>query len=87
LKEAMHELGHTFGLGHCADPACVMWFSNNPRGDRPQRGHLLPPLRGDAPLSAPSALKAHPRLHLASCLLQRGRRRVSLSGHASALMA
>ncbi len=28
LKEAMHELGHTFGLGHCADPRCVMWFSN-----------------------------------------------------------
>jgi archaemetzincin len=28
LKEAMHELGHTFGLGHCAHPACVMWFSN-----------------------------------------------------------
>jgi archaemetzincin len=28
LKEAMHELGHTFGLGHCADSGCVMWFSN-----------------------------------------------------------
>jgi archaemetzincin len=28
LKEAMHELGHTSGLGHCADPGCVMWFSN-----------------------------------------------------------
>ena len=28
LKEAMHELGHTFGLDHCADPRCVMWFSN-----------------------------------------------------------
>lgn len=31
LKEAMHELGHTFGLGHCADPGCVMWFSNTLR--------------------------------------------------------
>ncbi len=28
LKEAVHELGHTFSLGHCADPGCVMWFSN-----------------------------------------------------------
>jgi archaemetzincin len=28
LKEAMHELGHTFGLGHCTDPGCVMWFGN-----------------------------------------------------------
>lgn len=28
LKEAVHELGHTWGLGHCADPACVMHFSN-----------------------------------------------------------
>ena len=27
LKEAMHELGHTFGLGHC-DNNCVMRFSN-----------------------------------------------------------
>jgi archaemetzincin len=23
-KEAIHELGHTFGLQHCRDPACVM---------------------------------------------------------------
>ena len=27
LKEAVHELGHTFGLRHCPDPACVMHFS------------------------------------------------------------
>jgi archaemetzincin len=28
LKEAVHELGHTWGLGHCPDPRCVMHFSN-----------------------------------------------------------
>lgn len=27
-KEAVHELGHTYGLGHCRDPRCVMYFSN-----------------------------------------------------------
>ncbi|PYQ40255.1 MAG: hypothetical protein DMF77_18950, partial [Acidobacteria bacterium] len=26
--EAIHELGHTYGLGHCGDRRCVMWFSN-----------------------------------------------------------
>ncbi len=26
-KEAVHELGHTFGLRHCADPDCVMSYS------------------------------------------------------------
>ncbi len=29
LKEAVHELGHTFGLGHCPDRRCVMHFSNS----------------------------------------------------------
>jgi archaemetzincin len=27
--EAMHELGHTFGLGHCRYINCVMYFSNS----------------------------------------------------------
>jgi archaemetzincin len=26
--EAVHELGHSYGLGHCPRRDCVMWFSN-----------------------------------------------------------
>jgi archaemetzincin len=29
LKESVHELGHTYGLTHCSDPKCVMYFSNS----------------------------------------------------------
>ncbi len=29
LKEAVHELGHTYGLGHCPNLTCVMHFSNS----------------------------------------------------------
>ncbi len=29
VKEAVHELGHTRGLGHCTDSRCVMAFSNS----------------------------------------------------------
>jgi archaemetzincin len=28
-KEATHELGHLFYLGHCRNPNCVMYFSNS----------------------------------------------------------
>ncbi len=28
-KEAIHEIGHTYGLMHCPDEACVMHFSNS----------------------------------------------------------
>lgn len=27
LTEAVHELGHTYGLGHCNNSRCVMYFS------------------------------------------------------------
>src|SRR5262245_42427936 len=29
LKEAVHEIGHILGLGHCRDRFCVMRFSNS----------------------------------------------------------
>jgi len=29
LTEAVHELGHTFGLEHCGNTRCVMFFSNS----------------------------------------------------------
>jgi archaemetzincin len=27
-KEAIHELGHAYWLGHCSNPNCIMYFSN-----------------------------------------------------------
>jgi archaemetzincin len=29
IKEAVHEIGHLLGLKHCANPDCVMHFSNS----------------------------------------------------------
>jgi archaemetzincin len=29
LTEAVHEIGHLAGLGHCPEPTCVMHFSNS----------------------------------------------------------
>ena len=31
VKEAVHEIGHTFGLTHCSDSACPMSLSNTVR--------------------------------------------------------
>ncbi len=29
VKEAIHELGHTFNLRHCKDPACIMHYCHS----------------------------------------------------------
>lgn len=40
LKEALHELGHTRGLSHCAEATCVMHFSNT-LADTDRKGAAL----------------------------------------------
>jgi archaemetzincin len=42
VKEAVHELGHTYGLSHCHDPRCVMSFSNSLR-DVDRKSHTFCP--------------------------------------------
>jgi archaemetzincin len=31
VKEAIHEIGHTYGLSHCQNPHCIMYFSSTIR--------------------------------------------------------
>lgn len=40
LTEAVHELGHTYGLGHCKNPSCVMFFSNS-LADTDRKGYYF----------------------------------------------
>ncbi|MEW6162013.1 MAG: archaemetzincin family Zn-dependent metalloprotease [Nitrospirota bacterium] len=42
LTEAVHELGHTYGLGHCNNPRCVMFFSNT-LADTDRKGYEFCP--------------------------------------------
>ena len=37
-KEAVHELGHVYGLSHCPDSSCVMYFSNSLMDTDKKRG-------------------------------------------------
>lgn len=40
VKEAVHEVDHMLGLGHCDNPTCVMFFSNS-ISDTDRKGVLL----------------------------------------------
>ncbi len=40
VTEAVHELGHTYGLRHCTNSNCVMFFSNT-LGDTDRKGPTL----------------------------------------------
>jgi archaemetzincin len=46
VKEAVHELGHAFGLNHCENIKCVMHFSNSLPDTDMKTSHLCNVCRG-----------------------------------------
>jgi archaemetzincin len=46
VKEAVHELGHAFGLNHCENIKCVMHFSNSLPDTDIKTSHLCNVCRG-----------------------------------------
>jgi archaemetzincin len=46
VKEALHELGHTFGLQHCDNPDCVMHFSQTIKDTDKKRAWFCGGCRG-----------------------------------------
>ena len=46
VKEAVHELGHAFGLSHCENIKCVMHFSNSLSDTDIKTSHLCNVCRG-----------------------------------------
>ena len=51
LKEALHELGHTYGLRHCPDYTCVMSASNGVERIDLKRDDFCPTCAGALPLA------------------------------------
>ncbi len=54
LTEAVHELGHTYGLGHCGNPLCVMFFSNSLVDTDRKGSQFCPKCRSKLDLQLPS---------------------------------
>jgi archaemetzincin len=50
LKEALHELGHTFGLRHCSDYLCVMSASHSADRIDLKQADFCPACAGEAGL-------------------------------------
>jgi archaemetzincin len=57
VTEAVHEVGHTYGLAHCPDPGCVMFFSNSLADTDCKSSHLCARC---APLLRPGVRAARP---------------------------
>ncbi|MCK5511641.1 MAG: archaemetzincin family Zn-dependent metalloprotease [Thermodesulfovibrionia bacterium] len=47
LTEAVHELGHTYGLRHCSELQCVMFFSNTLRDTDRKGPEFCPPCKSE----------------------------------------
>ena len=54
IKEAVHEIGHLYGLRHCPDADCVMHFSNSLQDTDRKRTSFCPRCK-DLPVDRPTS--------------------------------